>query len=450
MFAHGHNHSDQFAFDLWDNLWDRKEVGVMARQISKLTAISIPRIKEPGLHPDGNGLYLRVKVDGRKTWVFRFMLHGKAREMGLGALNALSLADARSKAAACRKQISEGIDPIAARDAATAKAQLEAARVQTFRQCAEAYIEANKPGWRNAKHAAQWETSLETYAYPIIGHLAVQDVDVTLVLKVLEQKKPKWEGKKFWEATPETANRIRNRMECVLDWANAREYRRGENPARWRGHLENLLPSKRKLKGVKHHAALPYDEVCDFLKALRQQQGMGVDAFEFLILTAARTSEVTGARWREFDLKKNVWTIPAERIKGGREHRVPLSTRALEILKQLPFSENKDGFVFPGRNIHKPLSKMGLISILNRMGRRDITVHGFRSSFRDWAAEQTHYPREIVEIALAHVSGDRVELAYRRSDLFEKRQKLMDAWARYCLTPKTEKEAGKILKIGQQ
>lgn len=423
----------------------------MARQIAKLTAVSVPRIKEPGLHADGGGLYLRVKANGGKFWVFRYMMHGKAREMGLGALHALSLADAREKAAERRKQISDGIDPITARDAATAKAQLEAARAYTFKQCAQAYIESNKPGWRNAKHAAQWETSLETYAYPIIGPLPVQDIDVALALKVLEQKMPKWKGKKFWEATPETANRVRNRIECVLDWANAREYRRGENPARWRGHLENILPNRKKLKGVKHHAALPYKQIGDFLQTLRQQEGMGIDAFEFLILTAARTSEVTGARWQEFDLNKKVWTIPAERIKGGREHRVPLSTRALDILKQLSKPEDKDGFVFPGRSSHKPISKMGLISILNRMERRDITVHGFRSSFRDWAAEQTHYPREIVEMALAHVSGDKVERAYRRSDLFEKRSQLMEAWARYCIAPSVKPNTEeKVVKLGSR
>jgi integrase len=269
------------------------------------------------------------------------------------------------------------------------------------------------------------------------------------VLKILEQKKEGFKGGKFWEARPETANRVRNRVESILDWANAREYRRGENPARWRGHLENLLPKRSKMKAVSHHAALPYEEIADFIQNLNKQVGIGVAAFEFLILTAARTSEVTGAQWSEFDLTKKIWTVPANRIKGGREHRVPLSDRAVQILKSLKEkAEKQDILVFLGKNKSKPLSKMGLLTLLKRMKRTDITVHGFRSSFRDWCAEQTHFSREVAEMALAHAIGSAVEAAYRRGDLFEKRRQMMDAWACYCAIPVT-KTSGKVVKLAK-
>lgn len=419
-------------------------------RIGKLPAITVSRVKKAGRYPDGGGLYLRVSPSGVKSWGFRYMRHGKAREMGLGPIHVLSLADAREKAADCRKLLKAGIDPLGARNTEQAKQRLEDARAQTFKQCAEAYIEDHKAGWRNVKHAAQWKSSLESYVYPLIGELPVQDIDVRLVLKVLEQKrgarhrKDGAKGLKFWEATPETANRVRNRMESILDWATAREFRKGENPARWRGHLDNLLPRRSKLKAVRHHAALPYSQVNDFIRSIRQQVGIGVDAFEFLILTAARTGEVLGARWNEIDLTNKVWTIPANRIKSGRNHRVPLSARTLEIIKSLDKPKSPNDLLFAGRNKSKPLSKMGLLSLLNRIDRRDITVHGFRSSFRDWCAEQTAYPREVAESALAHISGDKVELAYRRSDLFDKRRHLMDAWARYCNDKPTKADVANI------
>jgi integrase len=425
-----------------------------------LTALAVNKAKKKGLLGDGGGLYLQIGAGGNKSWLFRYMMHGNARKMGLGALNAVPLASAREKAAECRKLVGLGADPLTARKADKAKAKLAAAKGMTFKQCAETYIESHKAGWRNEKHAAQWDTSLETYVYPLIGNLPVQDIDVALIMKVLEQKK---EGlkkgdkdKKFWEATPETANRVRNRIESILDWATAREYRRGENPARWRGHLENLLPRRSKLKGVKHHAALPYDEIGDFVQKLKQQEGMGIDAFEFLILTAARTGEVTGARWSEFDLEKKIWTIPANRIKAGREHRVPLAERAAQILKKCGPPKPKDepekqqALVFPGRNKGKPLSKMGLLTLLKHMKRRDITVHGFRSSFRDWCAEQTAFSREVAESALAHVTGDKTELAYRRGDLFEKRRRLMDAWAAYCAKPSVKNTGSNVSKMARR
>ena len=309
-------------------------------------------------------------------------------------------------------------------------AKLESAKAITFDACAEAYVEANKSGWRNEKHAAQWTSTLRTYAYPVFGSLPVQSVDTAMVMKVLEP---------IWTTKTETASRLRGRIECVLDWAKTREYRQGENPARWRGHIENLLPARSKVRKVEHHPALPYAKVKTFVKALHRQEGTAALAFEFLILTAGRTSEVVGARWNEIDVKKAVWTIPANRIKAGREHRVPMSARALEILtKMRPTHDDKVDdrvveYVFPGGKAGRPLSNMALLALLKRMQRTEITPHGFRSTFRDWAAEETDYPREVAEMALAHAVGDKVEAAYRRGDLFEKRRALMAEWAAHCL-----------------
>jgi integrase len=336
----------------------------MPRQSKKLSALAVEKIKTIGWHSVGEGLWLQVKESGSRSWLFRYTLNGKAHGMGLGTFPTIPLAKAREKVIEYRALLAEGKDPIKCRKSNRDQDRLEAARTQTFKQCAEAYIESHRAAWRNVKHAAQWDTSLKSYVYPIIGNLSVQGIDVTLIMKVLEQKKEGFKGKKLWEAIPETANRIRNRIESILDWAAAREYRRGENPARWRGHLENLLPSRKKLKGVKHHAALPYSDIADFLKKLKKQKGIGIDAFEFLILTAARTGEVTGARWDEFDVDKKIWTIPADRIKAGREHRVPLSERAVKILQAIEKSQknteidDKPPLVFWGRGGTKQLSKM--------------------------------------------------------------------------------------------
>lgn len=406
----------------------------MPRQIGKLTALAVQRLKTKGLHSDGGGLYLRITPSGGKFWVSRFTQNGKAQEMGLGALHSVSLADARIRAGEVRKQLSEGINPIEARKAVRAESKLAAARARTFRQCAEAYIEAHKDSWRNAKHIQQWENTLDTYVYPVLGHLPVQDVDVALVTKVLEP---------IWKTKTETASRIRGRIESILDWASVREYRRGENPARWRGHLESLLPARSKVQRVQHQPALPYEQIGAFMEALKAQEGTASLALAFTILTAARTSEVMGATWDEIDLKNKIWTVPANRIKGGREHRVPLSSSAMKILNKLKKeydltkaqrADSDKQWVFEGRRRGKPFSNMAMLMLLKRMKQPDITVHGFRSSFRDWAAEQTHYSREVAESALAHISGDKVELAYRRGDLFEKRRELMEAWAQYCET----------------
>lgn len=396
----------------------------MARARERLTARRVETLKTPGMHLDGQGLHLRVGKAGNKSWVYRYAANGRVHDMGLGTYPDFSLAEARERAMAQRKLRVDGHDPIAARQASRAKAL-------SFRECAEAYIRAHEPSWRNPKHAAQWPATLGTYVYPAFGDLPVQAVDVGLVMKAVEP---------IWTTKPETASRVRGRIESVLDWATARGFRTGENPARWRGHLENLLPARSKVRRVEHHAALPYLEIGAFMVELRQREGMAARALEFAILTAARTGEAIGARWSEIDLDKALWTIPGERMKAGREHRVPLSAPALAILAALP---REGEFVFGGE---RPLSQMALLMTLRRMKRTDLTAHGFRSTFRDWAAERTGFPAEVAEMALAHVVGDKVEAAYRRGDLFEKRRQLAEAWAKFCAMPAA---GGKVVAIGR-
>ena len=396
----------------------------MARQIGRLSALAVSRAKNPGMFADGGGLYLQVSAGGARSWIYRFSLNGRAREMGLGPLHTISLSDARAKATDCRQLRLAGVDPIEARKEGVAKARLEAAKAITFKDAAEAYIESHRAGWRNAKHADQWRATLDAYAYPVLGSLPVQSVDVTLVMKILEP---------IWTSKTETATRVRGRIECVLDWASARGYRLGDNSARWRGHLENLLPKRSKVQAVQHHPALPYEAVGEFMALLREQDGVAALALEFLILTASRTGEVTGARRDEIDLDGAVWTVPANRIKATKEHRVPLSARALSIIRDMQSGrDSEDTFVFPGGKRGKGLSNGAMLALLKRMGRSDLTVHGFRSTFRDWAAERTNYPREVAEMALAHAVSDKVEAAYRRGDLFQKRRRLMEQWARFC------------------
>ena len=374
------------------------------------------------MYGDGGGLWLQVTGTGAKSWIFRFTLKGRSREMGLGSANTFTLAEAREKALACRKLTYEGVDPIESRNALRQDAAIEAARAMTFRQCAEAYIEAHRAGWRNAKHGAQWTATLDAYVYPIFGDLPVQAIDTALVMRAVEP---------IWSKKPETAVRVRGRIESILDWAKARDFRRGENPARWRGHLQNLLPRKSKVQRVAHHPALPFSEVAAFMARVAEQPGISAHMLAFTILTAARTGESMGAQWPEFDLDAGIWTVPAARMKGGVEHRVPLSEPALAILRRM--AEVREGdFVFPGGRRGRPLSNMAMLTLLRRMGRGDLTVHGFRSSFRDWASETTDFPSEVVEAALAHAIESRVERAYRRGDLFAKRRELMDAWSIWC------------------
>jgi integrase len=393
-----------------------------ARVIGKLTALSVSQAKRRGYYGDGGGLFLQVSFSGSKSWVFRFRDGGRLREMGLGPTHTITLAEARQRALECRRLRLDGGDPIELRHAKRLAAKLDAAKVMTFRQCAEAYIDAHKAGWRNAKHAAQWLATLTAYVYPVFGALPVQAVDVALVMKVLEP---------IWSVKPETASRVRGRIESVLDWATARGYRTGENPARWRGHLENLLPKRSMVRRVEHHAALPYPEIGAFMGELRQQEGIAARALEFAILTAARTGEVIGARWSEFSIPHELWTVPAARMKAGKEHRVPLSGTALALIEKMAEIRQSD-FVFPGGKAGRPISNMAMLMLLRRQGRHDLTAHGFRSTFRDWAAEQTNFPSEVAEMALAHSVSNQVEAAYRRGDLFQKRRELSEAWATFC------------------
>ena len=395
------------------------------RQINKLSTAKVASLSRRGLYADGLGLYLQVAEGGTKSWLFRFMRDGRARKMGLGSVHTVTLAMAREKATEARRHLLNDVDPIEVRQEARQTARLEASKALTFRECAEKYIAAHKAGWKNAKHAAQWSATLETYAYPHFGDLAVASVDVGLVLKALEP---------IWNTKPETASRVRGRIESVLNWAAARNYRSGENPARWRGHLDHLLPARRDVAKVKHHAALPYAELPAFMAVLRNMEGVSPRALEFAILTAARTGETVGARWSEIDLDGRMWTIPSERMKAGREHRVPLSGRVLEILNSLPREKNNN-FVFIGDKPSKPLSNMALLMTLRRLKRDDLTTHGFRSTFRDWAAETTAYSNEMLEMALAHTVSDKTEAAYRRGDMLERRRRLMEEWSTFCDLP---------------
>jgi integrase len=388
----------------------------------RLTALRVGKEKKPGLYSDGLGLYLQVRAGGAKSWIFRYRTNGKLRDMGLGSVTAVSLSQAREKSAACRSLRANGIDPIDAKREESAKSRAETSLAMTFEQCAAAYIEAHRAGWKNAKHTAQWTATLATYAYPVFGGQPVAAIDTSMVLKVLEP---------IWNTKTETASRVRGRIESVLDWARVREFRHGENPARWRGHLDHLLPKRSKVAAVKHHAALPYDEVPAFIASLHAEVGIAARALEFGILTASRTGEVLGARWAEIDVKAKVWTVPPERMKARRGHRVPLSDRAITILRQMQ-ELPRDEFVFPGGKEKRPLSGMAFLMLLRRMKRDDLTAHGFRSTFRDWAAERTSFPREVAEMALAHTISDKVEAAYRRGDLFEKRRQLAEAWAAFC------------------
>lgn len=402
-----------------------------ARVVGKLSALKVRQAQPAGrpnynkLYGDGGGLFLQVSPNGAKSWVFRFKIGTKLTVMGLGPVHTITLAEAREKARECRKLRLDGINPLEQRRGKRAAEKIDAAKAMTFQECAKAYIEAHRAGWRNPKHAAQWGATLDTYVYPVFGNLPVQAVDVGLVLKAVQ---PIWQGKS------ETASRVRGRIESVLDWARAAGYRQGDNPARWKGHLDNLLPARSKVRRVEHHPALPYSEIGTFMTELRQQDGIAARALEFAILTAARTGEVIGAKWNEINMAERLWTVPAARMKAGKQHRVALSDAAMEIIAQMQAIRLGD-YVFPGARRARPLSNMAMLMVMRRMGRGDLTVHGFRSSFRDWAAERTGFAAEVAEMALAHTVGDKVEAAYRRGDLFQKRRQLAEVWATFCATP---------------
>ncbi len=406
-----------------------------AGKMTALKVAAIARAKAPGYYGDGGGLFLQISRFATASWVFRYRVAGRLREMGLGSLDTIGLAAARERARKAREQRLDGHDPIELRKAARLSAQLDAAKAITFKDCARRYIAAHQPAWRNSKHAAQWGSTLDAYVYPVFGDLAAQTVDVGLVLRAIEP---------IWTTKPETASRVRGRIESILDWATARGYREGENPARWRGHLENLLPARAKVRQVEHHAALPYVEIGAFVTELRAQDGVSGRALEFAILTAARTGETIGARWDEISIADRLWTIPAARMKAAKEHRVPLSAPALAIIEKMVAIRSGE-YVFPGGKEGRPLSNMAFLMLLRRMGHGDLTAHGFRSSFRDWAAERTNFPSEVAEMALAHVVGDKVEAAYRRGDLFEKRRQLAEAWAKFCAAAAAP--AGKVVPM---
>jgi integrase len=401
--------------------------------INRLDALKIKRLNKPGLYADGAGLYLQVSGTGARSWIFRFKRNGRARDMGLGSVLTFTLAEARQAAMDARKMVATGIDPIEERRAQQVEKYAQASRLVTFREEAEAYIQAHQSSWRNAKHAEQWRSTLEAYVYPTISNVAVADVNTGMVVKILEP---------IWSKKTETANRVRGRIERILSRAASRGHRSGENPAQWRGHLENVLPARGRVAPVQHHAALHYSRVGDFIAELRAQPGIAAQALELTILCTTRTIETIGARPDEFDLAQGIWIIPAERMKMKREHRIPLTPRAVEIVG--PLLKDVGEFVFPGPDPQKHLSNNAMLALLDRMGRDDITVHGFRSSFKDWASECTGFPPEVAEMALAHVVHDKVEAAYRRGDLFGKRRLLMKAWADFCLTPS---RPGKVISI---
>jgi integrase len=396
------------------------------RTINRLAAARVTTVRTPGMYPDGGGLYLQVTSPTAKSWVYRYRADsGHERYMGLGPTITISLQEARDAALQCRKLRYAGIDPIEHRKAERRTRRLTAVKTVTFDECAQLYRAAHEPSWRSANHRHQWQTTVANYASPVFGWLPVQAVDTSLIMKVVEP---------LWRRAPETASRLRGRIEAVLDWATVRGYRSGDNPARWRGHLDHLLPARSKVRAVKHHAALPYAEINALVTLLRSQEGIAARALEFVILTAARTGEVLDARGAEIDMRAGVWTIPGERMKSGREHRVPLSPQALAILTEVR-ELSVDGYVFSRPIRGGPLPQIALREVLRRVDRGDITVHGFRSTFTDWASEQTSFPQVVIDAALAHVVSNKVEAAYRRGDLFEKRRHLMTAWGKYC-TPK--------------
>jgi integrase len=411
----------------------------------KLTAVKITRLTKPGRYGDGGGLYLRVAAYRRrngeparsKNWIFRYRYAGRTRWMGLGAIHALSLAQARVLARDYRVLLVQGIDPIEARLARRRGVKLEAARTITFRQCAERYITAHRAGWRSAAHAAQWPATLSAYVYPTIGELPVGSIDTALVMQCLEP---------LWHRAPATAMRVRGRIEVILDWAKARDFRSGENPARWRGHLANLLPAHHKLQRHNHQPALPYAEAPTFMAELRRRDDIAARALEFAILTAARRNEIIGARWSEVDLNAKLWAVPAERMKSGRGHVAPLSDRAVEVLQSLDRVHGCD-FAFPGAKLGRPIGTDTLMRLLREL-RPGVTMHGFRSTFRDWAGDCTHHQRDVVEAALAHRIENAVEAAYRRSTALEKRARLMADWSRFLAQPATM-EGDKVVALAR-
>lgn len=394
----------------------------MARHLHRLTASAVANLKAKGLHPDGGGLYVRVTGNATKSWIFRYTSAGSTRDMGLGAYPTVTLARARELAIECRRQRQDGRDPIEARASKRAAASLEGLRATTFKACAEQLISSHEIGWRNTKHRQEWRRTLATYVYPSFGNVPVGNVTTEHILSALQP---------IWSTKTETASRLRGRIEAVLAFAKASRMRIGENPAQWRGHLAQILPARARVKDVRHHPAIPHRELPDFIRRLRQSRSfIAARALEFLILTAARTGETQGARWDEVDFEQRMWTVPGERMKARQTHRVPLTDRAISILKELAEIRQSD-FIFAGMRQGRPIGIVAMARQLREI-RGDITIHGFRSAFKDWCAECTNTPNFVSEAALAHIIADKVEAAYRRSDLLKKRRRLMEQWAAYC------------------
>jgi integrase len=402
-------------------------------RFGRLSVKKIAKLTQPGRYGDGGNLFLQVVNANNRSWVFRYVRDGRARMLGLGPLHTWGLDEARERARELRQQLGRGIDLMAARKAERAARLLQAANAVSFEECAQDYYDAHEGDWKNPKHKVQFLSTLREYAYPHIGKLPVAEVNTALVLRCIE---PIWKDKR------ETASRVRGRIERVLDYATVRGYRTGDNPARWDGHLSEVLPKRTKDNKVKHHPALPFDHVPEFMTKLRARTGVSARALEFLVLTAARTGAVIGARRDEVDFKDRVWTVPPDRIgtkiDGHQPRRVPLSDRAIELLKALP-TEAGNPYLFIGPRGGCGLSDNAMLALLDRMDYGHITAHGFRSTFKDWVSERTNYPNHVSEAALWHVVADKVEAAYRRGDLFDKRRKLMADWARYCASTPASK-----------
>jgi integrase len=398
----------------------------MPKVAKELTALAVSKLRRTGLQAVGgaSGLGLKVMPSGSRAWVLRTVVAGKRREYGLGGYPTVTLASARERARAMLDQLFEGVDPAETKKHAKSALAAQRARAVNFKTLADQYIAQHEASWKNAKHAGQWTSTLTTYAYPVCGHMVAADIDTPTVLRILEP---------IWLEKTETASRLRGRIEAVLDYATAKGLREGPNPARWKGNLALTLPAKRKVSPVEHHPAIPVKDMPRFFNSLREREGTASRALEFLTLTAARSGEVRGALWSEIDFGKKVWTVPATRMKNKREHRVPLSKQAIALLKSLDSSE-AGGLVFSGRKPTTKLSDMALTAVMRRMG-MDAVPHGLRSSFRDWVGEETAYPSEVAEMALAHTVGNAVEAAYRRGDLFEKRRAMMDDWAKFLYAP---------------
>lgn len=404
-----------------------------ARQIHRLSALQVSKLKTPGYYADGAGLYLQVAPGGSKSWVYRFTRDKRTRDMGLGSAATFSLAEARDRARQARKQVADDVDPIEARAAGVRERQRQEARVLLFRDAAEGYIAAHEAGWRNAKHSYQWRATIETFANPEIGSMAVAEIEIADVMRVLSP---------IWREKNETASRLRGRLENILDWCKVQGLRSGDNPARWKGQLDKLLPKPSKVAKTENHPALPWQKMPQFIHELRQRPGASAKALEFVILTAARSGEARGAMWSEIDLVERVWHVPAERMKAGKPHQVPLSNEAIQLLKAMA-TEGMQGLIFRGRS-GAQLSDMSLLAVIRRMNEpavrwadadgKPVLVHGMRATFRMWAAEATSHPREVAEHALAHQLPDKVEASYQRSTLFEKRRLLMTEWGSYCAT----------------